>query len=113
MEDAYACRTGKGTHFGIRRICDFIEQCAQENEGEAYVLKLDIRGFFMQISRPLIYEKLDDFISKKDKVEGKLFLLDMARRIFFNDPTKKCFIKGEKSHWVCLPNDKSLFVPVS
>ena len=109
MEDAYACRTGKGTHFGIRRMRDFMQQCAQENEGEAYVLKLDIRGFFMHISRPLLFDKLEDFISKNDKVEDKLFLLDMARRIIFNDPSKNCFIKGDKSLWDDLPKDKSIF----
>jgi hypothetical protein len=78
IEDAYACRTGKGTHFGIRRMRDFIQECAQENEGEAYVLKLDIRGFFMHISRPLLFDKLEDFIAKNDKVEDKLFLLDIT-----------------------------------
>jgi retron-type reverse transcriptase len=67
MEDSYACRIGKGTHFGIRRMRDFIQECALENEGEAYVLKLDIRGFFMHISRHLLFEKLEDFISKNDK----------------------------------------------
>jgi RNA-directed DNA polymerase len=57
---------------------DFIEQCALTNEGEAYVLKLDIRGFFMHISRPLLFDKLEDFIAKNDKVEDKLFLLDIV-----------------------------------
>ena len=109
IEDAYACRTGKGTHFGIRRMRDFIQECAQENEGEAYVLKLDIRGFFMNISRPLLFDKLEDFIATNDKVEDKLFILDMARRIIFNNPTKNCFIKGDKSLWDDLPKDKSLF----
>lgn len=90
IEDAYACRTGKGTHFGIRRMRDFIQECAQENEGEAY-------------------DKLEAFIAKNDQVEDKLFLLDMARRIIFNDPTKNCFIKADKSLWDDLPKDKSLF----
>jgi hypothetical protein len=109
IEDAYACRIGKGTHYGIWRMRDFIHQCALENNGDAFVLKLDIRGFFMHISRPLLFDKLEDFITKNDKVEDKLFLLDMARRIIFNDPTKNCFIKGDKSLWDDLPKDKSLF----
>jgi retron-type reverse transcriptase len=108
IEDAYACRTGKGTHYGIRRVGGFIEQCARENHGEAYVLKLDIRGFFMHISRPLLFEKLEAFIASNE-VEDKVFILDIAKRIIFNHPTENCFIKGDQSLWADLPKDKSLF----
>jgi hypothetical protein len=57
---------------------DFIQECALENEGEAYVLTLDIRGLFMHISRPLLFDKLEDFIATNDKVDDKLFLLDIT-----------------------------------
>jgi hypothetical protein len=32
----------------------------------------------MHISRPLLFEKLEDFIATNDKVEDKLFLLDIT-----------------------------------
>jgi hypothetical protein len=109
IEDAYACRSGKGTHFGIQRIRNFIHLCAQEHMGEAYVLKLDIRGFFMHISRPLLFEKLKYFLRTQHQSEDLLFILDIAGRLIFNDPTKNCIIKGDLSLWDDLPRDKSLF----
>ena len=48
--DSYACRVGKGTLFGINRLDTFIRRCSQNYSRDCYVLKLDIRGFFMHIN---------------------------------------------------------------
>jgi RNA-directed DNA polymerase len=43
--DSYACREGKGTHFGIRRVDRFIRQCSESYTKDCYILKLDVQGF--------------------------------------------------------------------
>jgi retron-type reverse transcriptase len=55
IHDSYACRKGKGTHFGIQRVDRFIRQCSQNYTKDCYVLKLDIQGFFMHINKTLLF----------------------------------------------------------
>ena len=49
--DSYACRKSKGTHFGIGRVDGFIRKCSKNYTQDCYVLKLDIKGFFMHINK--------------------------------------------------------------
>ena len=46
INDAYSCRVGKGTHYGIKRIDHFIRSCSQNYQHDCYILKLDIKGYF-------------------------------------------------------------------
>ena len=56
--DNYACRVGKGTHFGIRRLDGFIRKCSANYSRPCYVLKLDIEGFFMHIDKEILLARL-------------------------------------------------------
>lgn len=109
IHDSYACRIDKGTHFGIRRIDRFIRQCSQNYSKDCYVLKLDIKGFFMHIDKNILFEKLQIFIREKYKERDKELLLQLCQKIIYNDPAKNCSIKGKQSNWDGLPPDKSLF----
>ena len=40
INDSYACRVGKGTHFGIARVDGFIQSCSKNYTIDCYVLKL-------------------------------------------------------------------------
>ena len=60
--DSYACRVNKGTHFGIKRIDRFIRQCSRHYTCDCYILKMDIKGFFMQINKKILYPGLEQFI---------------------------------------------------
>ena len=107
--DSYACRTGKGTHFGIKRIDHFIRKCSENYTKDCYILKLDIKGFFMHIDKNILFERLKIFINEKYKEGDKELLLELCRKIIYNNPTEKCVIKGKLSNWDDLPHDKSLF----
>jgi RNA-directed DNA polymerase len=107
--DSYACRIGKGTHFGIKRLDAFIKSCSKNYTTDCYVLKLDIQGFFMHINRTILYDKLTDFIERYYMEQDKSLVLDLCQKIIFNDPTKNCIIKGNKNNWNDLPRNKSLF----
>ena len=63
--DSYACRLGKGTHFGSRRVHRFIRRCSAGFSRDAYILKLDIRGFFMSIDRELLFRRLTQFLRQR------------------------------------------------
>ena len=109
IHDSYACRIGKGTHFGIQRVDRFIRQCSYNYSRDCYVLKLDIKGFFMHINKTLLFAKLQAFIEQKYQASDKQLLLELCQKIIFYEPTQHCIIKSKRSAWQGLPPDKSLF----
>jgi retron-type reverse transcriptase len=107
--DSYSCRVGKGTHFGIRRINKFIRQRSNNYTKDAYILKLDIEGFFMHINKNILFNSLQKFINTTYCGSDKQKLLELCKKIIFNNPIEGCVIKGNKSNWNDLPKTKSLF----
>lgn len=111
INDSYSCRGGKGTHYGIRRVDHFIRSCSQNYSRDCYILKLDIKGYFMAMDKLLLYQKVKQgilrFRYKNDFDIPLTFYL--LKETIFNDPTKNCLVKGEKSDWQGLPKTKSLF----
>ena len=69
--DSYACRIGKGTHFGVKRIAGFIKFCSKNYKEDCHILKLDVLGFFMHINRTILYERLKYFIEHQYKGTDK------------------------------------------
>jgi len=63
LPDSYACRTGKGTHYGIKRLNHFIRSCSENYHQDCYVLKLDIKGYFMSIDRSILFRKVEKVLS--------------------------------------------------
>jgi retron-type reverse transcriptase len=107
--DSYACRVGKGTHYGIKRVAGFIKNCSHNYTRDCYILKLDILGFFMHINRFILFERLEKFIHVKCQEPDKELLIQLCKEIIFNEPTQNCTIKGSTKNWEGLPNNKSLF----
>lgn len=107
--DSYSCRIGKGTHFGINRVNGFIRSCSQNYTKDCYVLKLDIKGFFMHINRTILWHKVESIINNYYFEGDKALLLSLCRQIIENDPTAQCVFKGGLQSWRGLPRDKSLF----
>jgi RNA-directed DNA polymerase len=110
--DTYSCRVGKGTLFGIQRAQKFIRSCSLNHTREAYVLKVDIEAYFMNMQHQLIYDKVIAMLPENKEYflgisrETVLYLL---RQTIFNKVTQNCRIKGNRSDWHALPVSKSLF----
>jgi hypothetical protein len=113
INDCYSCRIEKGTHYAVKRMYEFVKACSQNYTSDCYVLKLDIKGYFMSINKRILWNKLLKMLQffvpgplsgmNKDTL---LWLIDLVLR---NDPTQSCIIKGRKSDWTGLPLSKSLF----
>lgn len=73
IEDTYACRKGRGTHFGAKRVKKFLmaARCIHGKDKNIYVLQCDIRKFFQSIS----WDTLLELISKKIKSPQTIDLL--------------------------------------
>lgn len=110
--DSYSCRVGKGTEYGVKRLQKHILSVSENLQKPAYVVKLDITGYFMHIRRDLMYKRvrwgLDrQFEGQKNK---RYQILEHAiREIIFDDPVKGVKIQGSYEDWRGLPEDKSLF----
>ena len=111
--DSYSCREGKGTLFGIKRLEHHIRSCSDNYRKECYVLKLDIEGYFMNISRPRLYDMIVSRLRKYSTSHTIPFDLQVAlhllAQVVFNNPVKGCYRKGRISDWNGLPSSKSLF----
>ena len=107
--DSYSCREGKGTHFGIKRISDFMKCCSLNNTRKCWILKTDIRGYFMSINKSILFAKLESFIKSNYFNPNRDFIINLCRIIIFNNPTKNCIFHSSKNKWNDLPKDKSLF----
>ncbi len=108
--DTYSCRKGKGTHFGIERARGFMRSVSDDYRKEAWVIKLDIRGFFMSINRRRLYEILCHFLAKNNYggVDDPELCKYLLEKTVFHDPFEKVLFKSPQREWIGLPADKSL-----
>jgi retron-type reverse transcriptase len=89
VHDSYACRKGKGTLFGIRRMERFARSVTDLHTREAYVLKLDVSGFFMSIDRGILLAMIERIIAQKYRGDHSETLRFLVRAVLGNDPTAK------------------------
>jgi len=114
INDSYSCRVGKGTSYGIKRMDYFIRSCSKNYKKDCWILKMDIKGYFMSMDRNILYQKIKKTINEANHLEAKAnlnidLILFLIRKVVFHDPTKNCVTRGTKDDWVGLPKSKSLF----
>lgn len=111
IADSYSCIKGRGTHFGIQRLQGHIRKASLNYSEKAYVLQMDIRGYFMNIDRRLL---LNICLASLDKCHCRAhidmdFVRYLTKELVLLDPVKNCIIVGQPDQWHSLPHDKSLF----
>ncbi|MGI6329542.1 MAG: reverse transcriptase domain-containing protein [Bacilli bacterium] len=109
IDDSYSCRKGKGTHYGIKRLDRHIRRASTNYQKETYVLKLDIKGYFMSINKGILLSKLEKFINDNYMEDDKAKILWLCQLIIYNDITKNCVFHSSFEKWDDLPKSKSLF----
>lgn len=113
INDSYSCRVGKGTLYGIRRLDHHIRSVSGNYARKAYVLQMDIKGYFMSLSRKELYRRamwgLDkQFKGQKDTPEYEM-LKSLWYKIIFDNPVNGAKKVGDLRGWSELPASKSLF----
>lgn len=120
--DSYACIKGKGTHFGIERLKQHIRQESNNYTEKCYILKMDIKGYFIHINRNILNSEILRVLKKmkSNKIDNKSnktweevidfdFIKFLTSEIALLDPTIDCEFKSKKDEWIGLPKTKSLF----
>lgn len=109
LTDSYSTQKGKGTLFGVKRVEQHIKDCSYDYTRDCWIMKLDIRGFFMSIDKRLLYQRTMDFLRERYTGSDIDLLEYMIRETIFNRPEKNCIRKMPKWRWEGLPANKSLF----
>lgn len=104
INDTYNCRKGKGTDYGIKRVAEFMQR-----HPNGWVLKCDLRCFFMNITKSKLADMLDAFIVKNYHAADTDEIRALVKQVVLHRPEKKCHRKGDLSLWDILPKGKSLF----
>ena len=113
--DSYSCRNWKWTSFWVKRLQKFIRSCSNNYTEDCYILKLDISWYFMSINKNILFEKIEKILNKNlspfggKYPQGDRGILNLIKKIIFNDCTKKSIFKWKKQDYVWLPKNKSLF----
>lgn len=113
IEDSYSCRKGKGTHYGIHRLEKHIRQESENYTKPTYVLKMDIKGYFIHINRPLLLKftinTLDKMYYKYGNVIDYGLIKYLSEVIILLNPVENCVVKSNRKEWITLDKSKSLF----
>ena len=122
IKDTYSCIKGRGTHYGIERLQKHILSESRNYSRKCYVLKMDIRGYFMNINRRKLLEIATRSLHKMsthkvgkyrktlwEDVVDMDFLDYLTREIVLLNPMNGCRFIGLPSDWDNLPFEKSMF----
>lgn len=122
IHDSYSCIPGRGTHYGIRRLEEFIRSESRGYSRPCYVLKMDIRGYFMNINRQRLSDICLHSLTRMathrvnphapttwQELVDMDFVTWLTRETALLDPTTDCIRRGKPSDWQSLPHSKSLF----
>lgn len=118
IADTYSCVPERGTHYGIKRMEKHIRQESRNYSRKCYVMKLDIRGYFMHIRREKLLEialgsldKMRKHKAGEETWEERIdypFVEWLTEKIIMLDPNENCVIVGKESDWEGLDPAKSI-----
>lgn len=117
--DTYSCRVGKGTHFGMQRFCHHIRSVTDNYRHDAYVLMVDLSGYFMSIDKQLLMDTVMTEIYKhldRRSPDGRLWseridplFCEWLMHCFLDrSPADGCIHIGDPHNWDGLPLNKRL-----
>ena len=109
--DCYSCRVGKGTLFGVKRMAHHIRSVTECYQKPAYVIKLDIQGYFMSLPRDGLFERVCWGLDQQFPDKGPRYEIykRVWKEVIFDDPTTGVRKRGNLNEWSKLPKSKSLF----
>lgn len=119
--DTYSCIPERGTHHGIKRLADHIRKESLSYRRTCYVMKLDIRGYFMHINRQKLLtmalgslEKMRTHKITKGRKDTWEDVIDydlvtwLTREIILLEPNDNCKIVGSEQDWIGLDPAKTM-----
>lgn len=109
--NSFSCRKGKGTLFGIKQCQKAMRKVTKGGKERGFVVKLDVQGYFMSLSRQKLYERAVWGLKRQYPSGGAVYRLlrYLWQEIIFDDPIKGVRKRPPLSDWNALPDSKTLF----
>ena len=105
----YNCRKGKGQLAGVTQLAEDIRDESENYTKDAYVMKVDLKGFFMSIIKSKLARMVDDFIVEYYKGDDKEDLRWLCNLVVIHRPELNCERRSPLWMWNFIPKEKSLF----
>lgn len=98
IHDNAACRRGKGTHFAIYRLTDFMRDYHKWHGAHGYILKCDFRKYFANIDHVILKQKLARIVLDKDVLRLLFCIIDSYQ----SEPGRGLPLGNQTSQWFAL-----------
>lgn len=105
----YNCRKGKGQLAGVTQLAEDIREESESYTKDAYVMKVDLKGFFMSIIKSKLAKMIDDFIVAHYEGDDKEDLRWLCNLVIMHRPELNCERRSPLWMWNFIPKEKSLF----
>lgn len=105
----YNCRKGKGQLAGVIQLAEDIREESENYTKDAYVMKVDLKGFFMSIIKSKLAKMVDDFIVAHYDGYDKEDLRWLCNLVVIHRPELNCERRSPLWMWNFIPKEKSLF----
>lgn len=105
----YNCRKGKGQLAGVVQLAEDIREESENYTKDAYVMKVDLKGFFMSIIKSKLARMIDYFIVEYYKGDDKEDLRWICNLVVMHRPELNCERRSPFWMWNFIPKEKSLF----
>ena len=105
----YNCRKGKGQLAGVTQLAEDIREESENYTKDAYVMKVDLKGFFMSIIKSRLAKMVDDFIVERYDGDYKEDLRWLCNLVVMHRPELNCERRSPLWMWNFIPKEKSLF----
>lgn len=105
----YNCRKGKGQLAGFAQLAEDIREESENYTKDAYVMKVDLKGFFMSVIKSKLAKMVDDFIVEHYEGDDKEDLRWLCNLVVMHRPELNCERRSPLWMWNFIPKEKSLF----
>ena len=107
--DTASCRVGKGTDFAIQRVATLVKRETENCTRSAYFGKMDISGFFMNIGRQILLDKVLWIVENRYHGRYSDVLRYLLPIEILSDVTIKAKRLSPLKDWELIPKNKTLF----
>ena len=104
----YNNRVGMGTQAAVNKVIENMYACSHGYTTQAWIIKLDFKGYFPNMVQQIAYEQFCDIIINEYKGNDKDELLFIARRACFFDSSDFAR-RSPRSEWDDIPSYKSIY----
>lgn len=99
ISDVYNNRKNRGIHNAVKKAQSYMNATSN-----GYYLQLDIKGFFYNLNKNILYKKI---LKEQNKIAEPI--LHLTHKTIYHDPTRNYIFKGDRTLLEQLPEHKTLF----